>query len=65
LGGPGWLRPGNFSRTHGIWSDSLGDLYVSEVNYSAETRIDPAGLSFFAEVYEDQTLEGKPALSIQ
>ena len=27
--------PGNFFAPHGIWADSRGDLYVSEVNYSA------------------------------
>ncbi len=34
FGGHG-LEPGNFYAPHGIWADSRGDLYVSEVNYSA------------------------------
>ena len=32
------LEPGNFYAPHGIWADSRGDLYVSEVNYSAGGR---------------------------
>lgn len=34
FGGHG-LEPGDFYAPHGIWADSRGDLYVSEVNYSA------------------------------
>ena len=37
FGGHG-LEPGNFYAPHGIWADSRGDLYVSEVNYSAGGR---------------------------
>lgn len=35
FGGPDGCAAGNFFAPHGIWSDSRGDLYVSEVNYSA------------------------------
>jgi len=34
FGGRDPVRPGNFFAPHGIWSDSKGDLYVSEVVYS-------------------------------
>ena len=34
FGGKDPVRPGNFFAPHGIWSDSSGDLYVSEVVYS-------------------------------
>ncbi|MYD99636.1 MAG: 6-bladed beta-propeller [Gammaproteobacteria bacterium] len=34
FGGRDAVRPGSFFAPHGIWSDSKGDLYVSEVTYS-------------------------------
>ncbi|MEW6296631.1 MAG: peptidyl-alpha-hydroxyglycine alpha-amidating lyase family protein [Thermodesulfobacteriota bacterium] len=38
FGGEEPCAPGNFFAPHGIWADSRGDLYVSEVNYSAGGR---------------------------
>ncbi len=38
FGGEDGCAPGNFFAPHGIWADSHGDLYVSEVNYSAGGR---------------------------
>ena len=38
FGGEDPLAPGNFFAPHGIWADSRGDLYVSEVVYSAGGR---------------------------
>jgi DNA-binding beta-propeller fold protein YncE len=38
FGGEDGCAPGNFFAPHGIWADSRGDLYVSEVNYSAGGR---------------------------
>jgi DNA-binding beta-propeller fold protein YncE len=38
FGGEESCAPGNFFAPHGIWADSRGDLYVSEVNYSAGGR---------------------------
>lgn len=38
FGGDDPVAPGNFFAPHGIWSDSRGDLYVSEVVYSAGAR---------------------------
>lgn len=34
FGGKDPVRPGNFFAPHGIWADSVGDLYVAEVVYS-------------------------------
>ncbi|MEE9255150.1 MAG: peptidyl-alpha-hydroxyglycine alpha-amidating lyase family protein [Pseudomonadales bacterium] len=38
FGGKDPVLPGNFFAPHGIWSDSRGDLYVSEVVYSGGAR---------------------------
>ena len=38
FGGEDSCAPGNFFAPHGIWADSRGDLYVSEVTYSAGGR---------------------------
>ena len=38
FGGDDPLAPGSFFAPHGIWADSTGDLYVSEVTYSAGGR---------------------------
>ena len=38
FGGEDACAPGNFFAPHGIWADSRGDLYVSEVTYSAGGR---------------------------
>jgi DNA-binding beta-propeller fold protein YncE len=38
FGGEDAIAPGNFFAPHGIWADSRGDLYVSEVTYSAGGR---------------------------
>ena len=38
FGGADGCAPGNFFAPHGIWADSRGDLYVSEVVYSAGGR---------------------------
>ena len=38
FGGDDPVAPGNFFAPHGIWADSKGDLYVSEVVYSAGGR---------------------------
>ncbi len=34
FGGSDPVKPGNFFAPHGIWADSVGDLYVAEVVYS-------------------------------
>lgn len=34
FGGDDPVQPGNFFAPHGIWADSVGDLYVAEVVYS-------------------------------
>lgn len=34
FGGADPVQPGNFFAPHGIWADSIGDLYVAEVVYS-------------------------------
>jgi hypothetical protein len=38
-GGPDPFAPGSFASAHGIWVDSHGDIYVSEVAETALTRI--------------------------
>ena len=38
FGGRDPMVPGNFFAPHGIWSDSRGDLYVSEVTYNGGGR---------------------------
>lgn len=38
FGGADPVAPGSFFAPHGIWADSTGDLYVSEVTYSAGGR---------------------------
>ncbi|MFP6816802.1 MAG: peptidyl-alpha-hydroxyglycine alpha-amidating lyase family protein [Pseudomonadales bacterium] len=38
FGGEDATAPGNFFAPHGIWADTKGDLYVSEVTYSAGGR---------------------------
>jgi len=38
FGGDDPVAPGNFFAPHGIWADSKGDLYVSEVIYSGGGR---------------------------
>jgi len=38
FGGADATAPGNFFAPHGIWADTKGDLYVSEVTYSAGGR---------------------------
>jgi DNA-binding beta-propeller fold protein YncE len=38
FGGEDPVAPGSFFAPHGIWADSQGDLYVSEVTYSAGGR---------------------------
>ena len=38
FGGEDAVAPGNFFAPHGIWADSRGDLYVSEVTYSGGGR---------------------------
>ena len=55
FGGDDPVVPGNFFAPHGIWADSKGDLYVSEVIYSGGGRhglvpLDTASLQKFARI---------------
>lgn len=55
FGGEDAVVPGNFFAPHGIWADSHGDLYVSEVTYSGGGRfglvpLDTASLQKFARI---------------